>query len=313
MRRLSMFALAALTLALIFAPSRASNVQADSFGAIQRLLDGESATAQVTAVSTHSPIIVRYVGPSSAGGTVTVAAGGDITFSVGAVGASAVDDSLECPVSGALGGIFDLSTPAAACDTLGEIVDLINKSPNWRAVLRDGMRGDPTDNVFATLSETAANTPNGLALLGDSGVTFDVAAEITPERTIARSLDGPYAYIQQNPSVSSRVALFKIAATSTYGSGTSTIEVFSCKTLYPSSWGAVTAGSVSGYAAKNNGSETCTTLDSVAGAATTVEKVLTYDYALESKKGERLIVRLNNSAAMTAATLYAYGRVTQLQ
>jgi hypothetical protein len=308
MRRLTTFTLAILA-ALTFASGALAQ---DSYGAIQRLLDGETASANITAVSTHTPLVCKWVGPASTGGTITVAAGGDITFSTGPAGGSAVDTTLECPIVGALGGIFDVSN--AACDTLGEVVNLVNRSPNWRCVLRDGMAADSADNTLITLAETAATAANGLALLADTAVTFDVAAELTPERSIQRSLDGPYQTITPNSSPGSRVALFEATTLSTYGAGTSAFEVFSCRTTYPSQWGPwVAATPALGYVALTDMTENCVQLENRPNGATTVSSTFNYPYAMEGRKGDRLIVRVNNSAAMTVPQLTAYGRVALLK
>ncbi len=302
-----------LALALAVFALAAPAVAQDSYGAIQRLLDGETANANITAVSTHTPLICRYVGPLAAGGTITVAAGGDITFSLGAVGASAVDTTLECPLAAPYGGVFTVAN--AACDTLGEVINIVNKSPNWRCVLRDGMAADSSNNTLITLAETAANTEAGLALLADTAVTFDVAAELTPERTMRRSLDpGTRNMLAPNPAANSRVALFQATATSTYGADTSTWEVYTCATRYPTRWVPfLTTNTALGYIADENMTESCERIDAQAGGATTVQKLYTYPYALEGRKGDRLIVRLNNLSAMTAPQLTAYARVAPLK
>lgn len=161
----------------------------DSYGvAAARVANGTGFLRGFSAVSTESLILLRYTGTSALGGTITVAAGGDLTFSQGAVGSSAVDATMECDAaiaaSGSRNGIYDLSTPDVACDTLGEVVDLINsQGTNWRAVILDGARANLTDNMFITLSESAGvNSIDGLGLLNDGTTSFSQSIAVCPTR-----------------------------------------------------------------------------------------------------------------------------------
>lgn len=249
----------------------------------------------ISALSTHQVLLVKYVG-TSASGLVAVSAIGDLTFTSGAEGSEAADASFECPVSGALGGVIDVSD--AACDTFGEVVDTINGSctgclQNWRAVIVDGMRSESSNDTLATISATAATAEDGLALLGDSGVSFDVVVGATPFRSIKNYISGQNNRMVENPHVGTKPILYKSIATSTYASGTSTFEVF-CVTPKLRTQGSVA------------GSEVQTQVWSEAGGATTAAK--TFDFTgggsgIACSEGQKLVVRLNNSAAMTAATM----------
>lgn len=266
---------------------------------VQAILAPSQNTSRiVSAVSTHVPLVVKYVGDNTSGGTVAVAAGGDITFKEGAVGSSAADDSMECPVSGALGGVIDVSD--TACDTLGEVVDVLNASTNWRAIIVDGLRSDSSDNTLVTISETAANGEDGLNLLGDTAVTFDVAIGALPTelRSIKRYL-GPReqgAKMIPNPLLGSKPVFYFLEATTTYGSGSSTLEGYCVLQRLRSS-------------GSTNGSETVTQIFSLAGGATTVSGTVDARQfgGLQCSEGEKLFVRVNNSEANTAsvASLWA--------
>lgn len=173
-----------LTLAMAALPSL-SLAQGPSAAALDRFYTGEGILTGWSAISTQPQVLVQYTGSNANGGTVTVAAGGDITFSQGAVGSSTVDATMECDgtiaATGSRNGIYDLSTPAAACDTLGEVVDLINsQGTNWLAVIVHGLRSDATDNVFITLAETAANSADGLGLLSDGTTLFKASRALIP-------------------------------------------------------------------------------------------------------------------------------------
>ena len=290
---------------LVSTPFIQAQGPADS--ARSRFFLGEGVIGGWSAVSTQPQILVQYNGSNANGGTVTVAAGGDITFSQGAVGSSAVDATMECDgsiaASGSRSGIYDLSTPAAACDTLGEVVDLINsQGTNWLAVIVHGLRSDATDNVFITLSETAANSVDGLGLLSDGTTLFKATRAIVP----AAALKMPFyktgnggrtvRTLKVNPFEGSTALAYSITATSTYGSGTSSHEL-SCVAVKQS-------------ILSTGGSETVTTYSKAAGA-TTVENTWTPNqyFGVACPVGQKMIARTANSAAMTASTLYVAGHV----
>lgn len=171
-----LFRLGLLALGLSLTPSFADAQLLDD--AVAR---GQGVSATTAGLTNYNPILIRYVGTSPAGGTVTVdAATGDITLKTGPVGSSTADATTECPVSGALGGVIDVSD--AACNTLGEVVDAINASANWRAVIQDGLRSDSSNNTLNTLAETSASKVKGLALAGDSAVSLQVTLALVPSR-----------------------------------------------------------------------------------------------------------------------------------
>jgi len=131
----------------------------------------------ITAVSTDVGIYVKYVGSEAGAATVEVAAAtGDLTFIANGV----ADDSFECPVSGALGGIIDVSD--TACDTLGEVVDVINSSTDrsWIAVISAGLRADSSNNTLDTLAATTAKGPSGVGLLKDTVVALNITNVLLP-------------------------------------------------------------------------------------------------------------------------------------
>ena len=295
----------ALAIFALVSAAPAAHAQ-DYYGwVLSNLLRGNSVARYNSAVSTDVPLLVKYVGTALPGGTVTVAANGDITLSTGGVGASAVDTTLECPVSGALGGVIDVSD--AACDTLGEVVDVMNASPNWRAVILDGLRTDSSNDTLLARTEINAAVSEGLGLFHDAGVGFKSTIALTTvggaglgvngQRSIQAYIDNPINNTMvkgAGPFTNLATLLFKAIGTTTYGSGTSTFEVFSVIPTYR------TAGST-------NGSEIVTQLWSEAGGGSTTAKTFDFGgYGLRSQTGAKLVVRINNSAAMTAATFPAY-------
>ncbi len=235
---------------------------------------------------TDVALLVKYIGTNAGGGEVDVAAGGDITFTV----AAGADTTFECPVSGALGGIIDVSN--AACDTLGEVVDIINTSTSdFRAVILDGLRTDSSNDTL--LDSTAdADALGGLELKWDTSVVFTSTIALTPWRTIDDYLAADNKLIK-NKYLGTRAVMFIANATSTYGSGTSAYSAVSAL-----------AENKNGYL----GTETVTTHYSTAAGATTVNAEFSHvNFGLYGKRDCKMVVRLTNSAAMASTVHYVYG------
>lgn len=231
--------------------------------------------------------LVRYKG-TAASATVEVAAGGDITLKSGAVGSEAADTSVGLPTKN---GVYDVSD--ALADTLGEIVDDINLSADWQAVIIDGLRSDSSNDSLLLLSATQAKVEDGLKIKWDTDtVGFALTQLVAPEK-LRTSIQG---YLVQGkvkalfPFTGTRGEIKRLSGVSTYSSGTSTFE------LYSDGQG-VAATEVKFF--------------SLAAGATTAEKE-----ALDGDKvpavgdwGKRLVARLKNSAAMATATLRGDGRL----
>lgn len=253
-------------------------------------------SAAVVADDTSVAVLVKYYGTATSA-DVAVAANGDITFRQNAV----ADTTLECPVSGALGGVIDVSD--AACNTLGEVVDQINKSSVWRAVILDGLRSDTADDSLLTFGATEATLAQGLALKFDTDtVGFLESRALSTCRTIdclipARGLTsaGVAPPLEPNPWKGTQTVFFYANATSTYGSGNSNFQVYS---VIPK----LTAAGAS---------EQANIIYQVAGGATTVNKEFTVwqNVGLYGDPDAKVIARLKNSAAMASVTFIASGRV----
>ncbi len=259
----------------------------------------------IGAVSTDVGILIKYVGGGT-GGTVAVdAATGDLTLSTGPVGGSAVDTTLECPLSGAFAGVIDTSN--AACNTLGEVVDIINGSANWRAVIVDGVRSDSSDNTLITLAETAANTAKGVGLLKDTTVALNVSLALMPfDRLDIRNYlsgEGTTSKFTPNPVADNRAVVFFVSGTFT-GTGADTHEVIS---ILPNLQRCTNGAAANVCSA----SETNTTIKSTPGGTTTVNKE--YKDLVYGKKGEKLLVRLKAATTFTAAFLSANGIIYEFK
>jgi hypothetical protein len=227
------------------------------------------------------------------------------------VGTATADLTTECPVSGALGGVIDVSD--AACNTMGEVVDAINSSPNWRAVLVDALRSDAstsTNGILITKAATSASDAEGVPLLKDTTEALNVSIALLPREartdirtflnngsTNAKSLNG-------NPFNDSQTVLQKAQGTFT-GTGADTFSVISVRPIQgtcPTATASTAASIICSY------SEAVQTLYSEPGGTTTVNKV--YDFSeipLMGRRGEKLLIRLSAATTFTAAVFSGVG------
>jgi hypothetical protein len=194
---------------------------------------------------------IRYLGDTASGATLAIAAGGDMAFTTDGTTADTTVNTT---------GSIDLSTPAAAVDTIGEVLDMINASANWSVVLLAGLRSMSSDNVFTTVTEvdlsTAAYKTTGAYLYSDAAVTpytsgvaitgFDPAIYVkgdNPDEGCISYVDYISAYINASGSTgivrvysssqSADTVLFSAvitdATTFTYGSVTAMFPFISSK------------------------------------------------------------------------------------
>lgn len=133
----------------------------------------------VTAIDTDVALYVGMVGGGwTSSATLAVEADGNLTF----VYNGAAYTGFECPVSGALGGVIDVSD--AACNTLGEVVDIINADTTgvFRAAIASGLRADSSNDSFLALSATdAVENVGGVAINWDSSTLFHANASLLPQ------------------------------------------------------------------------------------------------------------------------------------
>lgn len=247
-------------------------------------------------------IRIKWVGDDdyTTAPSVTVAAGGDITFQVD----GAVDPDIGWTTEATELGVLDLSTPDSTIDTIGEMVDIINASSNWEALIVDAMRSDSTNNTFYTKSETSTGLSNseGIPLYLDAAVALDsgsdyaftlsIGPEWTPEEIISgtdlleRIMDPTSSLVQDW-----QAELHSISANGTFASGSSWVDV---------------------YFVNKDGTELKVWCDS--GAATTV--AYSYDFLTSSReplvapKGWKIVVRYrSDTAALSAGYLHIAGKI----
>lgn len=245
----------------------------------------------ITADDVDIAILIRYVG-AQASGTVAVTAG-DLLLKHGVLSSEIADTT----ITGCGGTAGTLDVDNAACDTMGETLDRINASANWRAVRLDAVRSDVLAGArLNALAATQANTVAGLGLVWDTNVAFMVTRALLPLgfRTIEPYLGGPGGTtITPNPWAGRQTYIQYFNGTSTYGSGTSTIQFIEDPISYAPA-GEVAPSSV---------------VFSVAGGGTATNKIIT-DFAyvpFTCNPSVRCLVRINNSAAASVVTIVAGG------
>jgi len=253
----------------------------------------DPATAVLTADDTDTAFLIKFVG-SNPFSSVTVTAG-DVLLKYGTASADTADTTItRC---GATDGTLDVDD--ADCNTLGELIDSINVSANWRAVPVDGLRSDLVSGAtLVAFAATNGSLGAGLAVKWDTSVNFEATQCLNCSRDITTYLAGRGNVLApgftENPFAGKQAAFVVGQFTSTYASGTSTIQIVSSKPKFSAPLGTA--------------AETVTTLAGFAGGATATMKELNYHpYGILGKKDERLLVRINNSAAASAITFYAYG------
>lgn len=251
----------------------------------------------VSADDVSVAMLVKYFpgASSNSSATVAVVQGTSLTFQVG----GAAYTGFECPVAGALGGIIDETN--AACNTMGEIVDVINGTAEsfasgfFRAVLVDAIRADSADDLLADAG-TQVTTAAGHPIYYDTSENFAVGEgrALLPGdcRTNISCFVTPHGKLLENPYGGQQAFVTWVEGYNTYGAGTSIMRVLSVK---PSN--------------KASGAETVTTLWSEAMGATTANKQFTqFQYTpVIGRLNEKLIVRVVNSNAQATVVLLAAG------
>jgi hypothetical protein len=248
------------------------------------------ATFANTTEDNDSALIVRYVGAQPSG-TIEVASG-DLLFKHGALAAEIADTTITgC---GGTAGTLDVDT---TCTTLGVTLDRCNASANWRCVRLDGLRSDSDSGAkLLTLAATQATPEDGVLIKWDTSVAFHTTRLLAPP--IYRSMRaylGTGTALNANPWLGRTTCVQYMNGTSTYASGTSTIQFLSEQPSF----------------GVTESAPTVNINFSVAGGATTANKVITdFVYTpLCMPQNERTLIRILNSAAMSVPTLVGGGKI----
>lgn len=136
----------------------------------ESLLTKRTKVFAVGAVTAFPGVQIQYVGPKLFAG-IDVAAAGNMTFYADDTdGETTVDPDIGFSTVPTTDGIIDLSAPAAAVATFGQLCDHINSMANWRCFLIGVSRDGDTDNKLDTLAEADSHTvrsSSGLTLFVD--------------------------------------------------------------------------------------------------------------------------------------------------
>lgn len=235
-------------------------------------------------------MLIKFIGTASAA-TVEIDAGtGDIELEI-----ADVADNTNVDVGGVCaGGVANsLDVSDAQCDTFGEVVDLINASTRWRAVLVGALRSDSTNNTLQTMAEVQATRTDGLTLYIDSAVSDWAGNPLVPQGCLTniRCYMTPTGKLLENPFAGKRIALRYFAGLSTYDTS-STFNVYSVK-----------------VSNKASGSETASRILQTATGASTVSATLVAlgDAPIWGRPSEKLLVRIESTAATSTFTIRASG------
>lgn len=253
------------------------------------------ASGSMTADDTDIAFLITYTG-TQANGTAAVVTG-DLLLKHGAVSSEIADTTVTgC---GATAGTLAV----ASCTTLGALIDRVNASANWRAVILDGLRTDSvTGAKLLALTAASASLSEGLAVNWDTSVAFKASFAANAPRKISSYLSTGAGRVSPpfipNVFQGKQCVIYHVNATSTYGSGTSAVTITS-----------VTPTNKSGG---STGVETVQTLFSLAGGATTVNKVVVDSVSASgvgvlAAKDSKCLVRIVNSAAASAVLLNVFG------
>lgn len=252
-----------------------------------------------TAADTDPALYIKYFGPGGASTTtVAVEADGNLTFVVN----GAAYTGFECPVSGALGGVIDVSD--SACDTVGEVVDVINATAPtfstgyFRAVIAAGLRSDSSDTRFlADAADTEVTRPQGDIIYYDSSVDDDTNLILEP---VAKGFGG-------------RVDGNRLPASGNPFKGSENVLLYS----YLKITNAGTIGNTEVHCTVENyrdgaspGSEVDTILYLEAGGATTVAGVVDEfkdNGGLVCQEGKLWVRGLASAADTSAVSAFLYG------
>ena len=255
------------------------------------------ATAANGSASASSCAIIKYVGTTTGKPDVAVAAGGDMTLRVAGV----ADATTGSPT---LNGVFDLSTPAAAVDTMGELVNLVNTTgSNWKMVLTGCLASDLTDNTIDTLSVIDAAGPNGVVLFKDAVVASATSIFSTQVALLPEDAASNFRFFTSGSPIGNTTGSNKINANpfARYQPFVQNIREKITST------GTIALFEVLGvkrtYDGNGKVSETVRTIWSETGAATTVEKAKDFNSGpILGAIGEMIIVRQRTGTDLTATS-----------
>lgn len=218
-------------------------------------------------------LVIRYLG-SQPSATIQVSST-NILFKTGVLGSEAADANVQI---GATPGTIDLTQTTA--NNFGKVLDYLNGvtdstgAKQYEAYLGDVLRGDATaPSGSPALTAVAATQANRTIV--PAGVAFTlITANVL---YVSKKITARYFPIGFNNSIAKVIAeLSSMVSNNTYGSGTSTVQVWELNPLL----------------------KTETLVYSRAGGLTTVDQAIdSASLGIQSDVGNELLVRFVGSAA----------------
>jgi hypothetical protein len=254
----------------------------------------------IGAADTSTAIVIKYFPPKGGGSTasmtptVAVEADGNLTFTV----AGAAYTGFECPFSGALGGVLDVSD--AECNTVGETVDIINSTPAsfstgyFRAAMVNAIRTDviSTQAWLADAADTEVGRPDlGESIYWDSSALDDDNVALFDTSKGASAFIGPKD-LAKNPQAGINTVVQFVRAMVTNAGTVGDTTIYAVKENY------ITGGGCNSATDCGSGSETVRTV-AVLPAVTATELVSTTYFPYFLANDERVFVRIDSSGADT--------------
>ena len=245
---------------------------------------------------TDKMIVIKYIGDQTLPATVTVtSATALIAFTVNAIADTTINVQATTPC-GAVVGTLDGTD--GDCNTVGEMVDEINASANWRAAPLDALRTDATGaNILLTAGACNAKQPDGCGIYRDTnGATiWNFTRALVTCRVASCMFPGLGGNTEANAYKGTYTVLTNWTFRTTYGAGTSIYQVFS---VVPRSAGA---------------GETVTQLTTGASGATNTLLNLGPAawglYGLVGLPDAKMVVRVVNDNSMSVTEGYAAGLI----
>jgi hypothetical protein len=239
----------------------------------------------VAADDTDVIAVFKYIGDQSLAATFQVT--GDAAIFTQA-GVADTDIPATC---GGVAGTLDLTN--AACDTVGEVLDIVNASTHWRMEALDSMR---TDTLVATVTLDGAaqnaKNPDGVFMYWDTtGAALLHSRALVQCRVASCLFPGLGSNTEENPYKGTYTVLSNLRWLSTYGAGTSVIQIYG---VVPSS---------------TSSAETATLLWTSASGATTVAATLgptNWPFGLIGPFDGKIIYRIQNDNSISVIQSQAY-------
>lgn len=285
-----------VTLALLAIVAPAS---AQDSALFSKYLMGDTAQAIVNSHATqaadvalkirYSPMGLSLTKPSGTVQTTTTT----LLFKSGAASSEAADSAVTCP-SGGTGGTIDLTH--ADCDTIGEVVDVINASAGdyWKAVNWAAFRTDGVNDKFIAASAASANGKDGISVVWDTSKALYFSAVLTPNPvSIAPFINDVSNALKPEPELFKMYRAAMLYASVTHTGTAPQFKIYSIAPKFSDS----------------GSSEVVTQIFQTPLTSGTNAVINLGGIGILGRKGEKFMIRSISTSTATTPYLYAHGTV----